>query len=95
MGQTIPYLKLDPHVEEAIRADRAAGWKNPCAFDDAQVTRREPNPHDEATLARPAFARDIERSSTCRPTTATPTRRRCSRSWRTMTSAGGACTCSW
>ncbi len=61
MGQTIPYLKLDPHVEEAIRADRAAGWKNPCAFDDAQVTRREPNPHDEATLARPAFARDIEK----------------------------------
>ena len=61
MGQTIPYLKLDPHVEEAIRADRAAGWKNPCAVDDAQVTRREPNPHDEATLARPAFARDIEK----------------------------------
>ncbi len=56
MTEPIPYLSLDPRVEEAIRADRAAGWKNPCAFDDAQVTRREPNPHDEATLARPAFA---------------------------------------
>ena len=61
MTEPIPYLSLDPRVEEAIRADRAAGWKNPCAFDDAQVTRREPNPHDEATLARPAFARDIEK----------------------------------
>ena len=61
MTEPIPYLTLDPRVEEAIRADRAAGWKNPCAFDDAQVTRREPNPHDEATLARPAFARDIEK----------------------------------
>ncbi len=61
MTEPIPYLTLDPRVEAAIRADRAAGWKNPCAFDDAQVTRREPNPHDEATLARPAFARDIEK----------------------------------
>ena len=61
MTEPRPYLTLDPRVEEAIRADRAAGWKNPCAFDDAQVTRREPNPHDEATLARPAFARDIEK----------------------------------
>lgn len=57
----IPYLALDPEVESAIRADRAAGWRNPCAFDDANITRRENNPHDEATLARPAFARDIDK----------------------------------
>ncbi len=57
----IPYLALDPRVEEAIRADRAAGRKHPHAFDDANVVRREPNPHDVATLARPAFARDIEK----------------------------------
>ena len=25
------------------------------------MARREPNPHDEATLARPAFARDMEK----------------------------------
>ncbi len=60
-SKQIPYLKLDPEIEAAIRADRAAGWKNPCAFDDADVQRREPNPHDEATLTRPAFARDIEK----------------------------------
>lgn len=57
----IPYLALDPDIEKAIRADRAAGWKNPHAFDDALVLRREKKPHDEATLTRPAFARDIEK----------------------------------
>ncbi|WP_080797221.1 deoxyguanosinetriphosphate triphosphohydrolase family protein [Arabiibacter massiliensis] len=59
--QAIPYLTLDPEIEAAIRADRAAGRKHPLAFDDADVARREANPHDEATLARPAFARDIEK----------------------------------
>ena len=56
-----PYLTLDPEIEAAIRADRAAGCMHPHAFDDANVTRREAKPHDEATLARPAFARDIEK----------------------------------
>ena len=57
----IPYLTLDPDIEGAIRADRAAGRAHSHRFDDAQVRRREPNPHDEATLARPAFVRDIEK----------------------------------
>ncbi len=57
----IPYLSLDPEVESAIRADRAAGRRSPHAFPDEKVVRREPNPHDEATLARPAFARDIDK----------------------------------
>ena len=59
--ENIPYLTLDPDIEAAIRADRAAGRRNPHAFDDANVTRREAKAHDEATLARPAFARDIEK----------------------------------
>lgn len=58
---TIPYLSLDPRVEASIRADRAAGRRNPHAFADDAVVRREDKPHDEATLARPAFARDIEK----------------------------------
>ena len=56
-----PYLALDAEVEAAIRHDRAHGVKNPHAFDDADVLRREYNVHDEATLTRPAFARDIEK----------------------------------
>ena len=59
--QDIPYLSLDPEIEQAIREDRANGWKNPYAFDNGDVLRREPNPHDEATITRPAFARDIEK----------------------------------
>ena len=61
MRESIPYLTLDPEVEAAIRADRAAGRISPFAFDDARVQRRESNPHDAATLTRPAFARDIEK----------------------------------
>lgn len=57
----IPYLSLNPDVEEAILADRAAGKASPHAFPDEGVLRREANPHDAATLARPAFARDIEK----------------------------------
>lgn len=57
----IPYLSLNPDIEEAIRADRASNWKNPMAFSDENVVRREDKAHDEATLTRPAFARDIEK----------------------------------
>lgn len=57
----IPYLKLDPEIEQAIREDRASGWRNPCAFADTDIIRREQKPHDQATLTRPAFARDIEK----------------------------------
>ena len=57
----IPYLSLNPDIEAAIRADRAAGRAHPHRFDDANVVRRERNPHDNATLTRPAFARDIEK----------------------------------
>lgn len=57
----IPYLKLDPEVESAIRDNRLSGWNNPYAFNDEDVLRREHKAHDDATLTRPAFARDIEK----------------------------------
>ena len=57
----IPYLTLDPLVEEAIREDRATGTLSPYRFDDRAITRRKDLPHDAATLTRPAFARDIEK----------------------------------
>jgi dGTPase len=61
MSTEVPYLTLDPAIERAIREDREGHWVNPCAFRDENVTRREDNPHDAATLTRPAFARDIEK----------------------------------
>ncbi len=57
----IPYLQLDPAIEEAIISDRAANKKNPCAFHDKDVQRRADLPHDRATIARSAFQRDVEK----------------------------------
>ena len=57
----IPYRTLDSAIEAAIRNDQATGQKNPFAFEDGGIVRREDNQHDEATLTRPAFVRDIEK----------------------------------
>ncbi|MEA5020342.1 MAG: HD domain-containing protein [Gordonibacter sp.] len=59
--KSLPYLTLDPAVDQAILDDRVVGWRNPYAFNDRDIVRREANPHDKATLTRPAFARDIEK----------------------------------
>ncbi len=65
MGSTsnceIPYLKLDPKIEESIARDRESGRLSPFRFDDDGVVRREDLPHDAATLTRPAFMRDVEK----------------------------------
>lgn len=57
----LPYLTLSPEVEQGILEARATGTLNPHRFKDEDVVRREDKPHDRATLARPAFARDIEK----------------------------------
>ncbi|MEG2850097.1 MAG: HD domain-containing protein [Raoultibacter sp.] len=57
----VPYLNLDPAIEAAITRDRARGWHNPHRFEDGAVVRRADANHDQATLTRPAFGRDIEK----------------------------------
>ncbi|MEG0683026.1 MAG: hypothetical protein RR434_05830, partial [Raoultibacter sp.] len=57
----VPYLHLDPAIEAAITRDRARGWRNPHRFEDGACLRREASTHDQATLTRPAFGRDIEK----------------------------------
>ena len=57
----IPYLELDARIEAEIRADRAAHRTHPHRFADTSIVRREANVHDEATLCRPAFVRDIDK----------------------------------
>ncbi len=57
----VAYLSLDPQIEKAIIEQRKQGKKSPWATKDSQVCRREDKPHDEASLLRPAFARDIEK----------------------------------
>jgi dGTPase len=57
----IPYLALDARVEKAIQNDRECGRCHPRKTPNEAVIRREKKAHDEQTLARPAFARDIEK----------------------------------
>lgn len=56
-----PYLTLSPEVARAIEDDMRAGRTHPLRFADEDVLRRERNPHDEATLLRTAFSRDIDK----------------------------------
>lgn len=60
-NSTIPYLTLDPEIEKSIIADRATGRMHPLRFHDEDVLRRTAKLHDKATLARPAFMRDVEK----------------------------------
>ncbi|NHM16194.1 HD domain-containing protein [Eggerthellaceae bacterium zg-887] len=60
-GGRVPYLTLDPAIEAAIRERLRTGEKSPFACPDEAVVRREDNPHDRATLVRPAFSRDTEK----------------------------------
>ena len=55
------YLALDPEIAQAIEDDRRSGRLHPQRFRDEDVVRRERNPHDDATLLRSAFARDIDK----------------------------------
>lgn len=61
MNDTIPYLHVDSGIADQIREDRAQHWENPYRFPDEEVIRRQANEHDEATLTRSAFGRDIEK----------------------------------
>ncbi len=60
-SETIPYLTLDPEIDRAIRDDRTLNRLNPYRTDDDAVIRRFENPHDDATLTRSAYGRDIEK----------------------------------
>lgn len=55
------YLTLDPEIAQAIEDDRRSRRLHPQRFRDEDVVRRERNPHDDATLLRSAFSRDIDK----------------------------------
>ncbi len=60
-NSAIPYLTIDADIERAIREDREHNRVNPYRFDDEDIIRREDLENDRATLARPAFSRDVEK----------------------------------
>ena len=60
MSQTKNYIPLSKELEERIREDRENHVKNPYAFSDDAVIRRD-MAHDKQTIWRPAFVRDCEK----------------------------------
>ena len=56
-----PYLKLEPSIERQIAKNREQHVMSPFAFKDEDITRREVNPHDNGTIGRPAFRRDVDK----------------------------------
>lgn len=54
------YIQLSAELQERIREDRETHKKNPYAFCDENVVRRNEG-HDIASLWRPAFVRDCEK----------------------------------
>lgn len=54
------YHSLSTVLVEKIEEDRRNGWKNPYAFLDEKIMRRDKE-HDTPKLWRPAFVRDVEK----------------------------------
>ena len=54
------YLRIDPEIEKHIRYNKANHVENPYRFNDDTIIRRDTS-HDNATLTRSAFGRDIEK----------------------------------
>lgn len=59
-GGILKYNKLSQELVERIEKDREQGVKNPFAFQDQNIIRRNLN-RDKANLWRPAFVRDVEK----------------------------------
>ena len=56
-----PYLELEPSIKRQIAKNREQHVMSPFAFKDEDITRREVNPHDNGTIGRPAFRRDVDK----------------------------------
>ena len=61
LNSDIDYLTLDEKIERQIVEDRKNNVVNEFAFKDTDICRRHEIKNDEATLARPAFMRDVEK----------------------------------
>ncbi len=59
------YEELSAELTRRMEEDRRAGKRSPYAFGDGGALRRDPNPHDAATVWRPAFIRDADKILNC------------------------------
>lgn len=59
------YEELGESVKNRMTKEKRDGTFRKIAFDDARVLRRKINPHDDGTVWRPAFVRDIDKIMNC------------------------------
>lgn len=59
------YNKISKEIENLILLERKNGKINPYAFNDDNAIRRKDNPHDNKTVIRSNFIRDIDKIMNC------------------------------
>ncbi|MBE7087348.1 MAG: HD domain-containing protein [Clostridiales bacterium] len=59
------YETLSQNIIDAINDDKLNNRKNPFAFSGDDVVRRHVNPHDDASVWRTAFIRDVDKILHC------------------------------
>lgn len=59
------YEELSEALSERMKEDLKSNRTNPYAFDESNALRRDANPHDAATVWRPAFIRDADKILNC------------------------------
>ena len=59
------YEELSDKLKARMERERAEGTFCSFAFSDRAAVRRNDNPHDRATIWRPAFVRDIDKIMNC------------------------------
>ena len=60
----LKYEQLSPEITEKIESDRVNNTLPQLAFDENKVLRRD-NERDKATIIRPPFIRDIDKTMHC------------------------------
>ena len=59
------YNQLSKEIENRIKSDKLSGNQPNFAFDQNNAVRRSSNPHDNATVWRTAFIRDVDKILNC------------------------------
>ena len=59
------YISLSIELEKRIREEKLSGSYHKVAFNEQNAVRRVDNPHDDSTVVRNAFIRDVDKILNC------------------------------
>lgn len=59
------YISLSVELEKRIREEKLSGSYHKVAFNEQNAVRRVDNPHDDSTVVRNAFIRDVDKILNC------------------------------